>query len=184
MDFISNNLDTIITVITAIVIPFIGFLVFKLFRRPRLEIEINFNSGSRRRGQAINYPHKSDEIPYAEDLTYNYNFRQDFNIVALNNSEIDAYDIQLQINELDNAEFHVNGKTNFSPLPAHEEFEIPCRFSKTIEAGYRNPPNINELREQIRDEVKITTSAKNKFRFKRFYSNYSNGENTFSFIRW
>ena len=171
MDFIVKHIDTILTVLTAVIFPILGFIFFKLYRRPRLEIGIHFRNGNRKRGRPSNYPQNtSGGIPRADELDYYYEFRQDFEIRILNA-------------EINNSDFHVQGNQKHSPLLAHEEFVIPCRYNTSIESSYGKPPEIRELRSNIRKEIEVILSVKNKFRFKRFYSKYSNGENKFKLLK-
>mgnify|MGYP003134746405 FL=1 len=184
MDFIVKHIDTILTVLTAVIFPILGFIFFKLYRRPRLEIGIHFRNGNRKRGRPSNYPQNtSGGIPRADELDYYYEFRQDFEIQILNNSDIDGYDIEVFVAEISNSDFQVQGNLKHSPLLAHEEFMIPCRYSTSIESSYGKPPEIRELRSNIRKEIEVILSVKNKFRFKRFYSKYSNGENKFKLLK-
>ncbi|HAW82269.1 MAG TPA: hypothetical protein DEO59_17800 [Balneola sp.] len=184
MDFIVKHIDTILTVLTAVIFPILGFIFFKLYRRPRLEIGIHFRNGNRKRGRPSNYPQNtSGGIPRADELDYYYEFRQDFEIRILNNSDIDGYDIEVFVAEINNSDFHVQGNQKHSPLLAHEEFVIPCRYNTSIESSYGKPPEIRELRSNIRKEIEVILSVKNKFRFKRFYSKYSNGENKFKLLK-
>lgn len=184
MDFIVKHIDTILTVLTAVIFPILGFIFFKLYRRPRLEIGIHFRNGNRKRGRPSNYPQNtSGGIPRADELDYYYEFRQDFEIRILNNSDIDGYDIEVFVAEINNSDFHVQVNQKHSPLLAHEEFVIPCRYNTSIESSYGKPPEIRELRSNIRKEIEVILSVKNKFRFKRFYSKYSNGENKFKLLK-
>lgn len=182
MDYIRNNIDLILTIITTVVIPLLGFLTFQLFRRPRLEIDSIKMTGSRKRGHTTNYPHDSDETPYAEELNYNYEYRIPFEFSVVNNSEIDGYDAEIQFDGIQDYEFWIDGDLNFSPITAHEKHVFHGNFYIEKEAGFRNPPKIGDIQRDLRENLEIKTKVKNKYRAKSFYSVFDGSENEFKFF--
>lgn len=182
MDFISKNIDTVLTIISAFVLPSIGFMVFQLFRRPRLEIEA-FKMSGRRRGEVTNYHKEAVEPPFAEKLNYLYNFEISFEFSILNNSEIDGYDAEIEFNGLEGINIKTFGSLKFSPIPAHGNKYFQGRIILIKEAGYYNPPEISDVQREIRDKLTITSKVLNKYRFKNFYSIFDGKENQFKLIK-
>jgi hypothetical protein len=180
MEFISRNIDTILTILSAFVIPFLGFIIFQLFRRPRLEIESIRMTGSRKRGAATNYPQNSVKPPYADELNYEYNFEIPFEFSILNNSEIDGYDAEIEFNGIEGINYRANGNLKFSPIPAHKSHFFQGKFFITKEAGYNNSPEIIEIQRHLRDKLSIKSKVKNKYRLKNFYAVFDGQENEFT----
>lgn len=182
MEFIIGNIDTVLTILSAFVLPFLGFLIFQLFRRPRLEIESIRMTGSRKRGVATNYPHGNEKPPYADELNYLYNFEIPFEFSIINNSEIDGYDAEIELNGLEGINYRTNGSLKFSPIPSHESHFVQGKFMITKEGGFNNPPEIGEIQKSLRENLTIKSKVKNKYRLKKFYAVFDGQENKFTFI--
>ena len=179
IEFIKCNFETILTVITTVIAPILIFLVFQLLRRPRLEIESIIMTGSRKRGNHTNYPYGTDKKVYADQLNYIYNYVISFKFSVLNNSEIDGYDASIEFVGVDNLDTWVNGSLNFSPIKAHDKQHFEGKIRINREAGYSNPPEINEIQKEIRDMLSIRTAVKNKYRVKKFYTLFDGNQNNF-----
>lgn len=178
-DFLKNNFELILTVLTTVIVPFFAFFVFQLFRRPRLEIDQIRMTGSRKRGAATNYPFESEKPPYADELNYLYNFEIPFEFSILNNSEIDGYDAEIELNGLEGINYRTNRNLKFSPIPSHDSYLFQGKFMLTKEAGYTNPPEIIAVQRELRDRLTVISKVKNKYRLKSFYSVFDGNENQF-----
>lgn len=161
----------------------IGFFKYQYLRRPRLEIKYKRTGGRRRIGDPTNYPHDSGKIPNAADLNHIYHYEVQFELEILNNSEIDAYDIKLEILDRIKGNFRFFHPLEFSPLSSHGTYLIQGKFLKDIESKFRQAPEIPSVSKEFEKDLKIIIEAFNKYRIKKFYTFYSDGDNHFKIFR-
>jgi|GEM_PF-3279320 len=131
----------------------------------------------------IDYPIDSDETPYAKDLTHIYHYEISFEIEVLNNSEVDAYDVELEVTNNLEGHFRFLHPLEFSPLPSQDTYLIQAKYIRNIEAPFRKGPEIPTVRRQFLEKFQIISKVVNQYRVKNFYTHYSQGENTFTLFK-
>ncbi|MEL7834281.1 hypothetical protein [Fodinibius sp. Rm-B-1B1-1] len=182
LNTITGNIELTITVLLFLGTA-IGFFKYKFLRRPRINIEVKKLTGKKRIKEEVNYPIDSDDTPNAEDLIHRYHYEINFEIEVLNNSEVDAYDIELEVLDTLEGHFRFFHPLEFSPLSSQDTYLIQGKYIKDVEAPLKKGPNIPTIQRELLENFQLRTKVVNQYRVRNFYTHYSQEENTFTFFK-
>ena len=145
------------------------FINKKFFQRPKLTLEIVQNKGITGGIQHLQYFPEDINLPVNRpEVVSLYNLFWKFDLVIRNNSEYDAYNIELFNKGIEVGYLKFNSKVNPNkPLPKHAEVSIPFEYEtkRIIQLQNIQKVNLNEV-DEFRDfEILINyrNSKNNRF---------------------
>lgn len=149
--------------------------------RPRIVVETEPNKGITKMQSFIGYSSKNgSDRSDIDERWFIYEFEWKFDLIVRNNSEINAYELQL-LQRKDSPNIEFQGKINIQKaLKAQEEIVLPFKISKIVECQGKDRESYFNNYPDIFEKISIILQYKNPkgqlfqsvYFFKRNYTSF------------